>query len=57
MGRMNRKIILVVSLIFKSKTLMIPFIINTNYEINLIARALSGLSQVFYPIYLLTCFV
>ena len=52
MGRMNRKIILVVSLIFKSKTLMIPFIINTNYEINLIARALSGLSQVFYPIYL-----
>ena len=52
MGRMNRKIILVVSLIFKSITLIIPFIINTNYEINLIARALSGLSQVFYPIYL-----
>ena len=57
MGKMNRKIILVFSLIFKSIALIIPFIINTNYEINLIARALSGLSQVFYPIYLLTCFV
>ena len=52
MGRMNRKIILVITLIFKSITLIIPLIVKNNYEINLIARALSGLSQVFYPIYL-----
>ena len=51
MGRMNRKMILVVTLFFKTLTLIIP-IITRNYEINLVARCLSGLSQVFYPIYL-----
>ena len=52
MGKMNRKMILFITLIFKSITLIIPIVANNNYEINLIARALSGLSQVFYPIYL-----
>ena len=52
MGRINRKQILVVTLIFKSITLIIPIFVKNNYEINLIARALSGISQVFYPIYL-----
>ena len=33
-------------------TLIIPALVNKNYEINLIARALSGISQVFYPTYL-----
>ena len=51
MGRMNRKLILIVSLFFKTLTLAIP-IITKNYEINIVARCLSGLSQVFYPIYL-----
>ena len=52
MGRVNRKMILVVTLFFKAITLIIPIFANNNYIINLIARALSGLSQVFYPIYL-----
>ena len=51
MGRMNRKMILVVTLLFKSVTMIIP-IISKQYYINLIARCLSGISQVFYPIYL-----
>ena len=52
MGRVNRKMILVITLIFKTITLIIPALVNKNYEINLIARALSGISQVFYPTYL-----
>lgn len=52
MGRMNRKNMLVITLIFKAFTLIVPIIADNNYEINLIARGLSGISQVFYPIYL-----
>ena len=52
MGRVNRKFILIVTLFFKAITLIIPLFVNKNYEINLVVRALSGLSQVFYPIYL-----
>ena len=52
MGRVNRKMILVVTLIFKAITLIIPILADNNYIINLVARALSGISQVFYPIYL-----
>ena len=51
MGQMNRKIILIVTLIFKSITLFIPFF-DYHYIINIIARCLSGISQVFYPTYL-----
>lgn len=52
MGRVNRKMILVVTLFFKAITLIIPIFADNNYIINLVARALSGISQVFYPIYL-----
>ena len=52
MGRVNRKMIWVVTLIFKAITLIIPILADNNYIINLVARALSGISQVFYPIYL-----
>ena len=51
MGRMNRKLILVITLIFKSLTLFVP-LITVNYYTNIVARCLSGLSQVFYPTYL-----
>ena len=51
MGRMNRKLMLVITLIFKSLTLFVP-LITVNYYINTVARCLSGLSQVFYPTYL-----
>lgn len=51
MGKMNRKMMLVVTLIFKGITLFIP-IFTINYYINIVARCLSGLSQVFYPTYL-----
>ena len=51
MGKMNRKMILVVTLIFKSITLFFP-LFTTNFYINIVARCLSGLSQVFYPTYL-----
>ena len=51
MGRINRKMILVVSLFFKTVTMAIP-IITKNYEFNIVARCLSGISQVFYPTYL-----
>ena len=51
MGKMNRKMILVVTLIFKGITLFFP-LFTTNYYINIVARCLSGLSQVFYPTYL-----
>ena len=51
MGKMNRKMILVSTLIFKTITLFIP-LFTVEYYINIIARCLSGLSQVFYPTYL-----
>ncbi len=51
MGKMNRKMLLVYTLLFKSITLFIP-LFTINYYINSIARGLSGLSQVFYPTYL-----
>ena len=52
MGRMNRKMMLFITLIFKALTLIVPLLITRGYIINLIARCLSGLSQVFYPTYL-----
>ena len=51
MGRMNRKMMLVITLIFKALTLFVP-LISKEYIINIIARCLSGISQVFYPTYL-----
>ena len=51
MGKMNRKLLLVSTLLFKSLTLFVP-LFTVNYYINSIARGLSGLSQVFYPTYL-----
>jgi len=73
MGRMNRKILLISTLIFKAITLFLEmYDINKKYPndptqnndptiqdiryntyiINIIARCLSGISQVFYPTYL-----
>ena len=56
MGKYNRKMMLVITLIFKSLTLFVPLIkIDNNdiyYYINIVARCLSGVSQVFYPTYL-----
>ena len=73
MGRMNRKMLLVSTLIFKAITLFLemydinkkypndptqnndPTIQDVRYNtyiINIIARCLSGISQVFYPTYL-----
>ena len=52
MSKMNRKYMLVITLIFKAITLVIPIIDYNNYILNLIVRALSGISQVFYPTYL-----
>ena len=51
MGKMNRKMILIITLLFKALTLFAP-IISGKYTLNLIARCLSGISQVFYPTYL-----
>jgi predicted MFS family arabinose efflux permease len=51
MGKMNRKMLLVSSLIFKAITLMIA-LLTDNFYVNTIARAASGLSQVFYTTYL-----
>jgi predicted MFS family arabinose efflux permease len=51
MGKMNRKMLLVSSLVFKAITLMIA-LITDNFYVNTIARAASGLSQVFYTTYL-----
>ena len=50
MGKINRKYILIYTLIFKGITLFVPF--TKDYTLNIIARCLSGLSQVFYPAYL-----
>lgn len=50
MGKMNRKYLIISTLLFKSVTLFVP-LITVNYIINDIARCLSGLSQVFYPTY------
>lgn len=56
MGKYNRKMMLIITLIFKAFTLFIPIIIIDNkdvyYYFNILARCLSGLSQVFYPTYL-----
>ena len=52
MSRMNRKSILVITLLFKAITLVMPILDNKNYILNLVARALSGISQVFYSTYL-----
>ena len=51
MGRMNRKMMLVITLIFKALTLFVP-LVSKEYIINTVARCLSGISQVFYPTYL-----
>lgn len=50
MGKMNRKMLIVSTLIFKALTLFVP-LGSINIIINDIARCLSGLSQVFYPTY------
>ena len=50
MGKMNRKKLIISTLIFKALTLFVPLLF-TNVFINDIARCLSGLSQVFYPTY------
>ena len=50
MGKMNRKILIISTLIFKALTLFAPFF-SRDVVINDIARCLSGLSQVFYPTY------
>ena len=51
MGKMNRKMMLIVTLLFKAVTLFVPFFYY-GYYINAVARCLSGISQVFYPTYL-----
>ena len=57
MGKYNRKMMLVITLLFKALTLFPPLInIEDNkdsyYYLNITARCLSGVSQVFYPTYL-----
>ena len=65
MGKANRKLLLISTLLFKSLTLFMPIItykifdknksskdVDNDYYINIISRCLSGLSQVFYLIYL-----
>ena len=52
MGKMNRKILLVSTLIFKALTLFIALIPQTGSLSNIIARGFSGISQVFYTSYL-----
>ena len=51
MGKMNRKMLLVFTLIFKALTLFVS-IFTDNPFINIISRGLSGISQVFYTTYL-----
>jgi MFS family permease len=51
MGKMNRKMMLIVTLLFKAVTLFVPLAFY-DYYINTVARCLSGISQVFYPTYL-----
>lgn len=51
MGKYNRKMLLVATLLFKAFTLIIAFF-TKNSAINIIARCLSGISQVFYTTYL-----
>ena len=51
MGKMNRKMMLIVTLLFKALTLFVPLAFY-GYYINAVARCLSGISQVFYPTYL-----
>ena len=50
MGKYNRKILLVSTLIFKALTLIIALFTKSFY-INVIARILSGISQVFFTTY------
>ena len=51
MGKMNRKMLLVGTLIFKALTLLIA-LVTPNKTVNIICRCLSGISQVFYTTYL-----
>ena len=51
LGKMNRKLILFLTLILKAITLLIPLIFKGGI-INIILRAISGISQVFYTSYL-----
>ena len=51
-NKISRNIILIISLIFKALTLYYSLYDHENYMPNLIFRALSGLSQVFYTTYL-----
>ena len=50
LGKMNRKLILFLTLILKAITLLIPLIFKGGI-INIIIRAISGISQVFYTSY------
>ena len=50
MGKMNRKILLVSTLLFKALTLLIA-LLTPDKIINIIARGLSGISQVFFTTY------
>jgi len=51
LGKINRKMLFVATLIFKAITLLIA-LITKNKIINIILRGLSGISQVFYTTYL-----
>ena len=50
MSRMNRKILLISTLIFKGFTLIMA-LFTPNYYVNVIFRCFSGISQVFYTTY------
>lgn len=51
-NKVNRRIILIITLFFKAFTLFIPIFSKQDYIVNLIARGISGFSQVYYTIYL-----
>lgn len=50
MGKYNRKILLVITLIFKAFTLLTA-LFTCNFYVNVISRILSGISQVFFTTY------
>jgi len=50
MGKYNRKMLLVFTLIFKALTLLVA-LVTCNFYVNVIARILSGISQVFFTTY------
>ena len=50
MGKYNRKMLLVVTLIFKALTLIIA-LVTCDFYVNVISRTLSGISQVFFTTY------